>query len=208
MGGITSWSGLYSKRMQVKAAYPSIWTVPVVKKELELLLPNIREGSRVLEVGAGDRRFGEKLKRHFRNLTFKSMDIDRESTQDFYSLNEIQEEFDLIFLFEVIEHLSPSEGLHMLERLHQLLVHGGLVLVGTPNLYHPHRYFGDLTHRTPYKYEELGGVLLLAGFRNIRAHRIYNDAWLRRLFRLHLGVYLHKYLDLDFAKTVILEGRK
>jgi 2-polyprenyl-3-methyl-5-hydroxy-6-metoxy-1,4-benzoquinol methylase len=34
---------------------------------------------------------------------------------DFYTLEEIQETFDMIFLFDVIEHLELEEGAQVLE---------------------------------------------------------------------------------------------
>ncbi|NLI83581.1 MAG: class I SAM-dependent methyltransferase [Deltaproteobacteria bacterium] len=202
------WSRLYALRQEIRKTYPTIWDVPLVKKELDRLLPNIREGCRILEVGAGDRRFERKLKGRLHWVTYRSCDVDTETMQDYYSVEEITEEFDFIFMFELIEHLSPEEGLALLRRLWEILRPGGCLLLGTPNLYHPHRYFGDITHKTPYKYEELGAVMLMAGFTNLRAYRMYNDAALRRWLRIRLGVVLHRYLDVDFAPTLLMEGEK
>jgi len=207
MDGFVNWSELYGHRQTVKAAYPRIWDVPLVKKELDRLLPNIVDGCSVLEVGAGDRRFEHKIRAHRNSLVYKSMDIDRSSAQDYYSMGDIDGKFDFVFMFEVIEHLTPPEGLELLKKIRGLLKEGGALLVGTPNLYHPHRYFGDITHKTPYKYEELGALMLLAGFREPRFYRVYNDAFLRRLARVSLGVWLHRYLDIDFAGSILAEGR-
>jgi SAM-dependent methyltransferase len=208
MGAIEHWSRLYAFRQEIRKTYPSVWDIPLIKKELERLLPNIREGYRVLEVGAGDRRFEGKMKGRFQQVVYKSCDVDTETAQDYYAIEEIQDEFDFIFMFELVEHLSPEEGLAMLRRLNGILRVGGVILVGTPNLYHPHRYFGDMTHKTPYKYEELGALMRLAGFENLRAYRMYNDSFLRRWLRIRLGVLLHRYLDVDFAPTILMEGEK
>lgn len=208
MDDTESWSELYSHRQKVKKAYPKVWDIPLVKKEMDRLLPNIKEGYRILEVGAGDRRFEKKIKEHFQEIGYRSCDTDSKTHQDYYDIDEIREQFDFIFMFEVIEHLVPNEGIRMLRRLCRLLREGGILLVGTPNLYHPHRYFGDVTHKTPYKYEELGAVMGMAGLKNLRALRIYNDAFLRRWLRIHVGIALHRYLDVDFAPTVLMEGAK
>jgi SAM-dependent methyltransferase len=207
MASLENWSGLYECRQKVKAVYPSVWSIPVVKKELDRLLPNIADGARILEVGAGDRRFWKKIQAKRKNVVYRSMDIDRTTQQDFYGIDEIQGTFDLIFAFELIEHLTPEEGLTLVKALRAHLSPQGVLLLGTPNLYHPHRYFGDLTHKTPYKYEELGALLHLGGYTKLRFFRVYNDAWLRRLFRLYIGVWLHRYLDIDFAGTVLVEAR-
>jgi len=207
MDGIGNWSGLYKHRREVLSRYPSVWGVPVVKKELDVLLPNIKDSSRVLEVGAGDRRFEAKIRAKRPGFVYRSMDIDSDTPQDYHDLGDIDEKFDLVFLFELIEHLSPENGLAMLKDIKSLMTPGGKVIIGTPNLYHPHRYFGDITHKTPYKYEELGAVMSMAGYSGLEFYRVYNDAFIRRLFRLTIGKRLHRYLDVDFAPGVIALGR-
>lgn len=201
-----SWSELYRHRQVVRQRYPSIWSVPLVKKETDRLLAIIFDGMRVLEVGAGDRRFGIRLQSLRKDIDYRSFDVDRATRQDYYRIEDVEGEFDCIYAFELIEHLTPEEGLGLLSRLHGLLRPQGRLLLGTPNLYHPHRYWGDVTHKTPYKYEELGGLMMMAGFGLPSIFRIYNDAWLRRWFRLHVGILLHRYLDIDFAGTVLLEA--
>lgn len=201
-----SWSDLYRHRQEIKRRYPTIWSVPLVKKELDCLLPIVADGDRVLEIGAGDRRFGKRLQALRPGIEYRSFDIDRNTAQDYYSLAEVEGSFDCIFAFELIEHLDLEAGFALLQTARGFLRPGGRLLLGTPNLYHPHRYWGDVTHKTPYKYEELGGLLLMAGFGNPKVYRLYNDAWLRRWFRLHVGVYLHRYLDIDFAGTVMVEA--
>lgn len=208
MAGLQSWSKLYECRQRVKAAHPSIWRLPVVKKELDRLLPLAESHKRVLEIGAGDRRFGRRMTAALPDLYYKSMDIDRETEQDYYSLDDLDETFDFIYAFELIEHLTPDDGLDLLRHAHRLLRPEGVLLLGTPNLYHPHRYFGDITHKTPYKYAELGGLMVMAGFKVPRFFRIYNDAFLRRTFRLNIGVWLHRYLDIDFAHTILAEAER
>ncbi len=206
MKGIESWSQLSRNRLRVSKQVGKIWDVPIVKRRMVRLLANVGPDSRVLEVGAGDRRYGAMLAERYSGLYYRSLDIDPNTHQDFYSLAEIEEQFDLVFMFEVIEHLALLEGLELLENLRSKLKPGGRLLLSTPNLYHPHQYFGDSTHVTFYKFEELGGLMMTAGFRNIRAFRVYNDDILRRALRMYVGVYLHKYLNIDFARTILLEG--
>jgi 2-polyprenyl-3-methyl-5-hydroxy-6-metoxy-1,4-benzoquinol methylase len=202
-----SWSQLYRYRQLVKQRFPSVWSIPLVKKETDRLFSIVRDGMRILEVGAGDRRFGRRLQTLRKNIDYLSCDIDRTTFQDYYRIEDVEGDFDCIFAFELIEHLTPEEGLELLRRLRSLLRPNGRLLLGTPNLYHPHRYWGDITHKTPYKYEELGAIVMLAGFQLPSIFRIYNDALLRRWFRIHLGVLLHRYLDIDFARTILIETK-
>lgn len=201
------WSRLYAARNSVTRRFPSIWAIPVVKKEMSRLAVHARDGAAVLDVGAGDRRFERKMREHSGTVRYRSFDIDRSNPHDYYGIDDIEGQYDLIFAFEVIEHLTPAEGLRMVANLREHLAPGGTLLLGTPNLYHPHRYFGDLTHVTPYKYEELGALLVLGGYEVQGFYRIYNDSFLRRALRLHLGVWLHRWLSIDFAHTVMVEAK-
>lgn len=199
------WSRLYAARNTVTRLFPSIWGIPVIKKEMDRLARHARPQASFLDVGAGDRRFEAKIKAVCPEVSYRSFDIDRSTKQDYYDIDAIEGRHDLVFAFELIEHMTPAQGLEMLRKLRRNVADGGTLLLGTPNLYHPHRYFGDLTHVTPYKYEELGALLVLAGYRVKGFYRIYNDAFVRRALRLHLGAWLHRWLSIDFAHTVLVE---
>jgi len=199
-----NWSALYSARKEIKRKFPNIWKLPIVKKELSILKRLISDNTKILEIGAGDRSFSKKLAKLNDKITYQSYDIDKLTFQDFYSLDEINGRYDLIFGFELIEHLSPGDGLKMLSRLRSNLAPSGKILLGTPNLYHPHRYFGDLTHVTPYKYEELGALLSLANYKVIAIYRMYNNSTAFRFLKVYLFWWIHKWLDIDFAQTILV----
>lgn len=201
------WSKLYHARQLVRIQFPSIWRIPLVKKEIDLIEKFLKPNIRVLEIGAGDRKLLDKIQAKVSEVHYKSFDIDRSSYHDFYKLDDVNGEFDLILGFEIIEHMSPSEGLMMVSKLKSVLAKGGSIVLGTPNLYHPHRYFGDLTHVTPYKYEELGSILVLAGYEVKAFYRKFNSSFFSRLFRIYVLVWLHKILDIDFANTIFVEAR-
>ena len=57
-----NWSELYHARNIVKTKFPSIWRIPLVKKEMSLLGGFLKPGVRILEIGAGDRRMGEQIR--------------------------------------------------------------------------------------------------------------------------------------------------
>jgi hypothetical protein len=46
-----------------------------------------------------------------------SFDIDDSLYHDFYEIDSIEGQFDLIFGFELIEHLTPNDGLIMISKL-------------------------------------------------------------------------------------------
>jgi SAM-dependent methyltransferase len=203
-----SWSKLFEYRGQIHQRYREIWDLKILRKRFPLMVKNIRDGEKVLDIGASNRDLQERLRRHFPKLIYKSMDIDREQVHDFYSLEEVQESFDVIFLFEVIEHLDLQEGIGLLKRSYELLSLGGRLFLTTPNIFNPSRFWRDATHRQAYCYDELGGILLAHGFEVKEMYRTYSDALHRYLFRVYVMAPLHRYLGIDFAKSILMVAVK
>jgi SAM-dependent methyltransferase len=203
-----SWSKLFEYRDQIHEHYPEIWDLKILRKRFPLMVKMIQDGEKVLDIGASHRNLQERLKRHFPKVNYKSMDIDREQFHDFYSLEEIQESFDVIFLFEVIEHLNLAEGVQLLKRTYDLLDPGGRLILTTPNVFNPSRFWRDATHQVAYCYDELGGLLLAQGFQIKAMYRTYSDAYHRYLFRLYVMAPLHRYLGIDFAKSILVVAEK
>jgi len=208
MNKTVSWSKLFTYRDQIHGRYPEIWDLKILRKRFPLMLENIRDGEKILDIGASNRNLEGRLKRHYPNLIYKSMDVDREQVHDFYSLEEIQETFDVVFLFEVIEHLELEEGLNVLEKVYGLLHGGGRLILTTPNVFNPSRFWRDATHKVAYCYDELGGLLLAQGFQIKAMYRTYSDAFHRYLFRLYVMAPLHRYLGVDFAKSILVIAEK
>ncbi len=203
-----SWSKLFECREQVHQMYRDIWDIRILRKRFPLMVRTIGDGERILDIGASNRNLEKRLKRHFPNLIYKSMDIDREQIHDFYSMEEIRETFDVVFLFEVIEHLDLEEGVRLLKRSYDLLNQGGRLILTTPNIFNPSRFWRDATHRVAYCYDELGGLLIAQGFSITAMYRTYNDVFHRYFFRVYVMGPLHRYLGIDFAKSILVVAEK
>jgi SAM-dependent methyltransferase len=203
-----SWSKLFEYRDQIHRHYPEIWDLKILRKRFPLMVKMIQDGEKVLDIGASHRNLQERLKRYFPKLIYKSMDIDRGQFHDFYSLEEIHESFDVIFLFEVIEHLSLEAGVQLLKRAYDLLNQEGRLILTTPNVFNPSRFWRDATHQVAYCYDELGGLLLAQGFQIKAMYRTYNDVFHRYLFRLYVMAPLHRYLGIDFGKSILVVAEK
>ena len=198
-----SWSRFYSYRKEIRRLYPSVYNLRIRKKLSDVIIDEIKDGALILDVGASTKILGEKIRHKFPGIIFKTMDIDKTQPHDYYSLEEIPESFDIIILSEVIEHLDFKEGISLLKKLFNLINLGGKIIVSTPNIHHPSRYWWDPDHKTPYHYDGIGGALLAAGFGVEKMFRTYNDQVFRRLFRMYVASHLHRYLDVDFAKSII-----
>jgi len=208
MGDIISWSQLFKYRNQIHQEYPEIWDIKILRKRFPFMLKVLRDGEKVLDIGASNRNLEARLKGHYRNLIYKSMDVDREKFHDFYSLDEIRETFDVVFLFEVIEHLDLEEGVRLIGKIFDLLNQGGRLILTTPNIFNPSRFWRDATHRVAYCYDELGGLLLAQGFHIKAIYRTYNDAFHKYFFRVYIMTPLHRYLGIDYAKSILILAEK
>jgi 2-polyprenyl-3-methyl-5-hydroxy-6-metoxy-1,4-benzoquinol methylase len=205
---VLDWSQLINFRDQIHKRYPTVWDLKLIKRPSRLLKSLLRPGIRILDVGASDRRMEKRIKSVCPDILYKSMDIDRSNLHDYYSLAEIDEQFDLIILFEVIEHLELEEGVEMLEKLYGMLVDGGKLIISTPNIFHPNRFWTTATHKTAYSYEELGGVVLGQGFEVLGIYRTFNASLPKYFLRLTLFYPLHRILNVDFAKSIVVLAQR
>ncbi len=202
------WSAQYAERRRVQGRYRRVWNLPVKKRIWDVARGYLPHGGSLLDVGAHERKLERFVKRDAPEAEYRSMDIDRRLPHDYYSLDDIDRPFDLVVLCEVIEHLPLVEGGELVARLAALTRPGGHVLLTTPNVFCPGQYLRDATHCTPYCYDELGGLMLLAGLELPDLFRIYNAPAFQRALRLGIGVWLHRYLGVDFAGTIVAAGRR
>ena len=203
-----SWSKLFEYRDKIHHRYPEIWGLKILRKRFPLILKTIGDGEKVLDIGAASRELEGRLRSHYPNIIYKSMDVDQERPHDFYSLEEIRESFDVIFLFEVIEHLQLEEGVRILTKVYELLKDGGHLIITTPNIFNPSRFWRDATHRVAYCYDELGGLLLANQFHVKVLYRRYNDTFVNYFLRVYIMAPLHRFLGIDFAKSILVVADK
>lgn len=133
-------------------------------------------------------------------------------------LQEHGDVFDVVILFDVIEHFSPDGAVRMVEAIHASLRAGGLAVVRTPNmssLLASHSRYIDLTHQTGFTEYSLGQVFRQAGFEQIGVHvPVY--VHLRARLRQRLNYAMHRLLynlqnrvaPASFDANVILWAKK
>ncbi len=202
------WGPLFRNRDEIHKRYPRIWDLKILRKRFPMMLKYVRDGDKLLDIGASHRHLESRIKACYPGVIYKSLDVDRSQPHDFYSLDEVDETFDVVFLFEVIEHLELEDGIDMLAKIAAILKEGGKLILTTPNVFNPSRFWRDATHKVAYCYDELGGILLGRGFRIVSMYRTYNDAFHRFIFRVHIMAPVHRYLGIDFAKSILIVAEK
>jgi SAM-dependent methyltransferase len=199
-----SWSAQYAARREIADRFGDVFALPLAKRPRSVLLEQLGDDARVLEVGAGDRRLQRVLEARQRNVVYRSLDVDPHGRHDFRDWSEVDEAFDLVFAFEVVEHVDVADLADLLANVKRALKPGGRLVLSTPNIYYPPAYLRDVTHRTPLCFDELGGLVERAGLRVTRLLRTYNDTLLRRLLKRYALGWLFRTLGIDFARQIVL----
>ena len=74
--------------------------------------------------------------------------------------------YDRIAMFDVLEHLTPEDGVRLLERLAGILAPGGRIVIKVPNMGSPwgaQYHYGDLTHKAGYTAASMRQLALAGG---------------------------------------------
>jgi SAM-dependent methyltransferase len=119
---------------------------------------------KVLDIGAYDRAFGRALESMRLPCTYYSLDVDNPTAHDFNRLDDVSGIFDVIGMFEVIEHLAYEEVDELLHKAYNLLAPAGRLFISTPNPFHPTRYFSDASHKQHWPAHDLYALLRHVGF--------------------------------------------
>lgn len=201
------WSAIKRGRDSTRGMFPRVLKLPIIedaRKRVSELLP---EGGSLLDVGAYDRNLERYFKKVGKAASYKSCDRDRTLPHDYYSLDEIHEKFDVIVVFEVIEHLSVSDTIALMRDLLPLLKDQSALVISTPNVFHPTTFWRDCTHKTGFRYNELVGIMQSVGFKDFEVYRV---ARMNLKDRVTIFFYkpLIKLLNMDFAGRILVVGRK
>ncbi len=204
-GGDVSWSRLNEARRKVRERWPTIWRLPVVPRSMRHAAARIKPGERVLDVGASDGRFGRKLPS---GTIYETLDTDPLVRADYRSFADPPPDaFDVVTCFETVEHLTLAEAGALLAGAAKALRPGGMLFVSTPNIHHPWAYLRSATHRTPFCYDELGGLIELHGFVVDGLFRCHRDAALKAVVR-RIFCPLYRVLGIDWAKSILVVARR
>lgn len=171
----------------------------------------IRHASSVLDVGAGDLRVMQRLKRAGLTARYDTQDIGVEFPYTFQSLDQVTSQYDAVLCLDVLEHLSLPHGLGLLRTLIGLLAPGGTLILQTPNarcIRAPLAW--DMTHVHCYNAEDLWAFCSTHGLSTTAYRVVFRTAhvsWLSRA-RALLEIATTRILRCDYTDNIALVAIK
>jgi len=202
-----SWLQFARKRSVAGAPWSSIWKLRALRCIHDLATQNQLPAKSLLDVGATDRVHEPLVRQRWPGVIYKSFDIDRTNKHDYHDFAEIDRQFDLVTILEVLEHVSPKVAVELMAQCYKACRRGGHVLVSVPNVYTPGAQL-EWTHISALHYIDLLGLISWSGFEVVDAARVFSAGRMRRF--VHQGIMhpLHRLLGLDYAQSVVALGRK
>lgn len=180
-----------------------------LQNEIVSALP-LQNDARIVDVGCGCGAFLNLLscmgyknisgieigKEQCEFLADKGFNIHRVDIIDFFKNN--SERFDLICMFDVLEHFNKDEIVALIPLLSASLKEGGTILLRVPNgeaIFKGSIMYGDFTHETFFTKRSLTQIFATYGFRNIEVFpalefsNSIKGVLKRALFKFYVSMY-------------------
>lgn len=164
--------------------------------------------TRVLEIGAGDKKLKAKFLSHGYEGQYHTLDVSTEFSHDYEAVEDVTGHYDAVLLLEVIEHIPLEEFSRLMQRVQDLLTSDGTVIVSTPNpaCVRP-MWAGDMTHIQQYPLDDLLAFFIVRQFRCESYRVLYAEArlslleWIRLILKKLIAIQI---LGADYADGLIV----
>jgi SAM-dependent methyltransferase len=202
-----SWLQFARKRVSAGARWSSIWKLRTVRMMHDLASEHGVPVKSVLDVGATDRVHESLVRQRWPGVDYRSFDIDRTNRHDYHDFAEVDRQFDLVTLIEVLEHVPPKIAVELMAQCAKACRPGGHLLVSVPNVYTPGMQH-EWTHVSALHYLDILGLLTWSGLEVVDAARVYMASGMHRLVHQYVMYPVHRLLGVDYAQSVVALGRK
>ena len=130
----------------------------------------IKDNPDILDIGCADCVFFDFLKKNNIKFSGYGFDIDKNALKKneyhtYTSLYDIDKKFDIITMWDTIEHLTLDEFLDYLNHIKKIIKKEGILIISTPNImniFYP--FWAQPTHIRPYSLDSLTKILESQGF--------------------------------------------
>jgi SAM-dependent methyltransferase len=202
-----SWVQFARCRTPFVQRWPSVFRMRLVKDQYDLVTKAGLPIRSVLDVGATDRVHEAKVRATWPGVDYRSFDIDRTNQHDYHDFADVDRQFDLVTLLEVLEHVPPKVAVELLQNCVKACRPGGWLLVSVPNVFTPGLQ-DEWTHIASLHYMDLGGLLTWSGCEVLDGARVYTNSPRHWLVHARLLHPLHRLLAVDYAQSIAMLARK
>jgi len=150
------------------------------------------------------------------NLAHKAGILEAEQADAFCYLKDKQEKYDVIFLMDILEHLTRPELFDIMSLIYSALKPGGEVIAQVPNgsgIFGMRIRYGDLTHENCYTPNSIKQVLNVFDFEHITIREVQpirkgmkglirNTMW--QIFALQHRLLL--YFETGYRKQILTQN--
>lgn len=202
-----SWGEFARARKPFVERWPTVFHLRLVRDHHQIareLAPGARS---VLDVGATERLHEAGVRKAWPGVDYRSFDVDRTHPHDYHDFADVDRQFDLLTLLEVLEHVPPATAVEIVRQCFQLTRPGGHLLVSVPNVYRP-GVQQEWTHIAQFPYMDLAGLLAWAGYEVVDGARVFYASQRGWLLHAKLFAPLHRFLSVDFAHAIVMLVRR
>ncbi len=202
-----SWLKFARCRDPFRLRWPSVFRLPLVRDHYGVATDKGLLIRSMLDVGATDRMHEAKARACWPTVDYRSLDIDRTNRHDYHDFADVDRQFDLVTLLEVVEHVEPKVAVELMANCFRACRSGGYVLASVPNVYAP-GIQQEWTHVAALHYLDLAGLVSWSGFEVIDGARVYHAFQRHWLLHAKLLHPLHRLMGVDYAQSIVVLGRK
>lgn len=168
---------------------------------------------KILDVGAGDRRLRKTIDLMNIDYDYSSLDISKNIQHEYSDIKDVNKNFDIITMFELIEHLPLDITLQYFTKAYKILNQNGVLAISTPNIDHINQLWKqDVTHIQQYPAKDIYSILRMIGFScDIKVYRINlrsSKINFRKLILEKSRVIINKILGTDYAHGILIIAKK
>lgn len=179
------------------------------RKKLSTLLPE-KKDIKILDIGCGcgflvyflkaagyHNLTGIDLNEKLIALAKSKVDADFFAADAIDFLKKNQLRYDVIFLWNILEHIEPAQVVDVLKVLNHSLSDGGFVVVRTPNMTNilaQGHFHDDFTHRTSLTEQSLEQVAREADFFRVEFLNQFRMQNLKGKLKAIINFVIHKFL--------------
>ncbi len=196
-------------RAKTVQKFGSFIELPIIRNANEIAISYYREGN-ILDIGAGKNKpFFKSINEKIEGGKYYSLDNDPQGEFDFSTLEEIPSDlnFSLVIANQFFEHLEYQDAINFTHHLSKNISEGGNLIVSVPNILHPNRYWGDITHLTHWNYNNLSLIYHYAGLEVTKIAR-YSKRHPRGLIEKLIAGYITRIYRMDWCDSIAMVGVK